>query len=590
MSDGEEKADIEAQSESAAAESESESTPPIETETSKRRPQSIELIADLNRSWFAGMFSPSLSEQELAMWPKQFTLRRGERLRIGSLVSNDLVIKEPSVSSFHAVISVLQSEVDLTNLTLPGRTYCNRRRVIETVRLNDGDLLQIGNVSISVLIPEGMYDRESELAPSISGVGFNKKTQGPGLSSRAYDKFLSLLFHPYLLFTIAFLFLVFVVPDWLPEVHGPKNSPVMTKLMSWFDRYSQPGVPIGNIVSSEPELPELVLGRGAIRDSVALWWPKSSRLDLALYKMPLTVSHKAAIVRAKDLRRAGEDPVMNVVLHLTPDSPACDLKFAESCDIRFFYKGMGGETPCGKPVDNSIRENSIELTRCGVNGDNQLEGKIAGQYTLTPARGGTAQAGIKIRWNIPFSSTIVDTSLDENSRVAHTYGYPPVREGFVGALRVGTQIINLVEALPLYNKDLRMLYLGFFDTAISEEKKAEVRRNRSVIWSTQLVKPRLVMQFRLAEIADRFDAKTISGYSAYYNDPKANLDTIHGQLGAMIAERQGDVALKKDVSEFSGSAAEGQELTALVRGASLGEQGLIYSWNLKFAAPVMVVR
>jgi adenylate cyclase len=77
-------------------------------------------------------------------------LSEGQGFRIGRVTANDLVIDNPSVSRFHAVLSASSNGVVLSDLSSLNGTQVNGRRISAPVDLANGDVLQIAAVRITV--------------------------------------------------------------------------------------------------------------------------------------------------------------------------------------------------------------------------------------------------------------------------------------------------------------------------------------------------------------------------------------------------------------------------------------------------------
>lgn len=64
-------------------------------------------------------------------------------LRIGRDISNEIVIKYPEVSKFHAEINRVNGDYLIRDLNSVNGTYVNKKR-IDLNKLNDGDQIQVG--------------------------------------------------------------------------------------------------------------------------------------------------------------------------------------------------------------------------------------------------------------------------------------------------------------------------------------------------------------------------------------------------------------------------------------------------------------
>ena len=66
--------------------------------------------------------------------------------KIGRLASNDIVINEPTVSKYHAVLRIDQTGVTLTDLNSTNGSFVNGNRVEDSVQLNELDIVKLGLV------------------------------------------------------------------------------------------------------------------------------------------------------------------------------------------------------------------------------------------------------------------------------------------------------------------------------------------------------------------------------------------------------------------------------------------------------------
>ena len=64
--------------------------------------------------------------------------------KIGRLASNDIVINEPTVSKYHAVLRIDQTGVTLTDLNSTNGSFVNGNRVYGSTRLNGLDIVKLG--------------------------------------------------------------------------------------------------------------------------------------------------------------------------------------------------------------------------------------------------------------------------------------------------------------------------------------------------------------------------------------------------------------------------------------------------------------
>ena len=65
-------------------------------------------------------------------------------LKIGRLPSNDIVLNEPTVSKYHAILRIDQAGVTLTDLNSTNGTFVNGNRVEDSVQLNELDIVKLG--------------------------------------------------------------------------------------------------------------------------------------------------------------------------------------------------------------------------------------------------------------------------------------------------------------------------------------------------------------------------------------------------------------------------------------------------------------
>ena len=71
---------------------------------------------------------------------------------IGRTSRNRLQLRNPHISRVHAVIDEIDGELSITDQDSRNGTYVNRRRV-ETVPLEDGDRIALGNIELSFQMP-----------------------------------------------------------------------------------------------------------------------------------------------------------------------------------------------------------------------------------------------------------------------------------------------------------------------------------------------------------------------------------------------------------------------------------------------------
>jgi adenylate cyclase len=74
----------------------------------------------------------------------------GETFRVGRSGGNDLVLKNTSVSRFHAIFSASSSGLVLSDLSSLNGTFHNGRRISTPVNLSSGDTVRIGHVKIRI--------------------------------------------------------------------------------------------------------------------------------------------------------------------------------------------------------------------------------------------------------------------------------------------------------------------------------------------------------------------------------------------------------------------------------------------------------
>jgi len=67
-------------------------------------------------------------------------------LKIGRLPSNDIVLNEPTVSKYHAILRIDQTGVTLTDLNSTNGTFVNGNRVEDSIQLNELDIVKLGLV------------------------------------------------------------------------------------------------------------------------------------------------------------------------------------------------------------------------------------------------------------------------------------------------------------------------------------------------------------------------------------------------------------------------------------------------------------
>ncbi len=77
-------------------------------------------------------------------------LSAGETFRVGRSGGNDLVLKNTSVSRFHAIFSASSSGLVLSDLSSLNGTFHDGRRISTPVNLSSGDTVRIGHVKIRI--------------------------------------------------------------------------------------------------------------------------------------------------------------------------------------------------------------------------------------------------------------------------------------------------------------------------------------------------------------------------------------------------------------------------------------------------------
>lgn len=95
------------------------------------------------------------------------TLHSSHALRIGRARANDLVIENPSVSRFHAVVSGSTSGVVLSDLSSLNGTFLNGRRISAPVDVVSGDILAIGPVKITIELSRGVAQPRERRLPEV---------------------------------------------------------------------------------------------------------------------------------------------------------------------------------------------------------------------------------------------------------------------------------------------------------------------------------------------------------------------------------------------------------------------------------------
>ncbi|WDU83557.1 FHA domain-containing protein [Caloramator sp. Dgby_cultured_2] len=72
-------------------------------------------------------------------------------MSIGRNFDNDLVIKDPYVSGNHAKIFVKDDRLFIEDLGSTNGTYVNGRRIDKIEQIEEGDIIDIGRISLKVL-------------------------------------------------------------------------------------------------------------------------------------------------------------------------------------------------------------------------------------------------------------------------------------------------------------------------------------------------------------------------------------------------------------------------------------------------------
>jgi pSer/pThr/pTyr-binding forkhead associated (FHA) protein len=67
-------------------------------------------------------------------------------LKIGRLPSNDIVLNDPTVSKYHAILRIDKAGVTLTDLNSTNGTFVNGNRVEDSIQLNELDIVKLGLV------------------------------------------------------------------------------------------------------------------------------------------------------------------------------------------------------------------------------------------------------------------------------------------------------------------------------------------------------------------------------------------------------------------------------------------------------------
>ena len=111
----------------------------------------------------AGTLDLGEVESEGTSVQETISLHEGQVFRIGRARANDLVIENPSVSRFHAVLSASSTGVVLSDLSSLNGSLLNSRRISAPVDLCNTDVIQIGNVKITLEISRGSTTRTARM-------------------------------------------------------------------------------------------------------------------------------------------------------------------------------------------------------------------------------------------------------------------------------------------------------------------------------------------------------------------------------------------------------------------------------------------
>ncbi len=92
-------------------------------------------------------------------------------LKIGRLASNDIVLNEPTVSKYHAILRIDQTGVTLTDVNSTNGTFVNGNRVEDSLQLNELDIVKLG------LVLFDWNDYVKEQNPVQNNVNFHSNSQ-----------------------------------------------------------------------------------------------------------------------------------------------------------------------------------------------------------------------------------------------------------------------------------------------------------------------------------------------------------------------------------------------------------------------------
>lgn len=70
----------------------------------------------------------------------------GESLSIGRSSDNDLILRDPFVSKKHLIITKDEDQYFIEDTGSSNGTYVNKQRLVDAVKLNNGDIIGIGDL------------------------------------------------------------------------------------------------------------------------------------------------------------------------------------------------------------------------------------------------------------------------------------------------------------------------------------------------------------------------------------------------------------------------------------------------------------
>lgn len=70
----------------------------------------------------------------------------GESLSIGRSSDNDLILRDPFVSKKHLIITKDEDQYFIEDAGSSNGTYVNKQRLVDAVKLNNGDIIGIGDL------------------------------------------------------------------------------------------------------------------------------------------------------------------------------------------------------------------------------------------------------------------------------------------------------------------------------------------------------------------------------------------------------------------------------------------------------------